>query len=575
MSGARAPGAAAGNAAIWYATDGYDPKAKGINGRRVAGESFLRGFLTHAKVDEFVILSHGKAGAAEVGALAEKLRPGMPLRAVALAEPAGIAPLGVINYPSPNFSAETWRRAPYGTAAWSLCGITHTTSTAAVMQGFFDLRMAPVMEWDAVICTSRAVHASVTAQMDLIDDHIRRRFNAPAPPRPQLPVIPLGIHTADFTPDPAARVPLRQRIGAAEGDMVLTTIARLSPHEKFDPLPLYLALQQARQGLPKGQRLHFLPCGIFRDDYSRKVFTEGAARLMPDVGFTLLDGANPTDRQQALSGADAFLFPIDNIQETFGLAPIEGMAAGLPVIVTDWDGMRDTVTDDVGIRVTTRTLRADHTVREALRYQGGADSYVQYCATTSALTQVDVPALAEAVRRLARDPALRRQMGAAGQARARAQYDWAAVIPQMQALWAELNDRRHRAAAAGGGQRYPAWGLPVAPSPLLLFGAYPSRQAGFGAERFAAAPRPSDAPDVAEILALRDYAGLKRQFESTAHVAQIMAEIAQTGPKGASRPELERSTGLRAMRVERAMIWLLKYDFIRPAEGAAPAQSRK
>ena len=45
------------NAAIWYAQDGFDPKARGINGRRVAGESFLRGFLRHATVDEFVFLS--------------------------------------------------------------------------------------------------------------------------------------------------------------------------------------------------------------------------------------------------------------------------------------------------------------------------------------------------------------------------------------------------------------------------------------------------------------------------------------------------------------------------------------
>jgi hypothetical protein len=43
------------NAAIWYAQDGFDPGSKGINGRRVAGESFLKGFLRHADVDEFVI----------------------------------------------------------------------------------------------------------------------------------------------------------------------------------------------------------------------------------------------------------------------------------------------------------------------------------------------------------------------------------------------------------------------------------------------------------------------------------------------------------------------------------------
>ena len=125
--------------------------------------------------------------------------------------------------------------------AWALCGITHTTSTHAVMQGFFDLRAAPVQPWDAVICTSRSVHASVSYQMDLIDEHLRAHLRAVPPPRPMLPVIPLGIHAADFEPDAAAGAALRARLGAGPNDVVFTTIARLTPHEKFDPLPIYLA----------------------------------------------------------------------------------------------------------------------------------------------------------------------------------------------------------------------------------------------------------------------------------------------------------------------------------------------
>src|SRR3989338_2817306 len=93
----------------------------------------------------------------------------MRLRHVPLSRPMAVATVQTVFFPSPNFTAEAWRRAPYGSAAWALCGITHTTSTAAVMQGFFDLRMGPVMAWDAVICTSNAVLGSVTHQMELID----------------------------------------------------------------------------------------------------------------------------------------------------------------------------------------------------------------------------------------------------------------------------------------------------------------------------------------------------------------------------------------------------------------------
>jgi glycosyltransferase involved in cell wall biosynthesis len=233
-----------------------------------------------------------------------------------------------------------------------------------------------------------------------------------------LPVIPLGIHTDDFARDDGARAALRARIGAGEGDVVFATIARLTPHEKFDPLPIYLAMQAAQKQIT-GQKLHVVFCGQFREDYSRRVFEQGAARLMPDVGFHLLDGASVDDRRATLSGADVFTFLIDNIQETFGLAPLEGMAAGLPLLVSDWDGMKDTVSPEVGFRITSRMLPAPTLAPEALRYQGGIDNYVQYCGSTSAMTEIDLPELTARIVQLARDPDLRARMGAAGLARAR------------------------------------------------------------------------------------------------------------------------------------------------------------
>ncbi|MBI3542646.1 MAG: glycosyltransferase, partial [Deltaproteobacteria bacterium] len=50
--------------------------------------------------------------------------------------------------------------------------------------------------------------------------------------------------------------------------------------------------------------------------------------------------------------ADIFCSLADNVQETFGLTPLEAMAAGLPQVVSDWNGYRDTVRHGVdGFRV--------------------------------------------------------------------------------------------------------------------------------------------------------------------------------------------------------------------------------
>ena len=180
------------NAAIWYAQDGFDPAAKGINGRRVAGESFLKGFLRHADVEEFVLLSHGAGEIEPVKALAAELRPGKPVRHAPLLRPNTIAPVQTVFFPSPNYIRKAGGVRPMAPAAWSICGITHTTSTHAVMQGFFDLRMAPVTDWDAVICTSQSVLASVSYQMDRIDEHIRAHLKADATAAPDAAGDPVG-----------------------------------------------------------------------------------------------------------------------------------------------------------------------------------------------------------------------------------------------------------------------------------------------------------------------------------------------------------------------------------------------
>lgn len=548
------------NAAIYFAADGYDPGAKGINGRRVAGESFIRGFFRHAATDEFVSLTPQVADQALFARMAGEERPGHAVRHVALRQVPMMAPVGTIYYPSPNFGAEAWRRAASGQAAWSICGITHTISTKGVMQGFFDLRASPQAEWDAVICTSRAVLAAVLHQMELVDEFLGQRFGGKPPPRPQLPVIPLGVNCDAFVPDHSAGAALRERLGLGPQDVLFTTIARLTPYEKFDPLPLYIALEAAQQQMPQGQRLVLALCGIFRDDFSRRVFEQGAARLMPSVGYHVLDGASAEDRKAVLSGADVFVFAIDNIQETFGLAPIEAMAAGLPVLVSDWDGLRDTVTPDVGIRVATRTLGPAHAEQESYRHLTGVDNYVQYCAQTSAMTEIDMGGLVQAILALARNPDLRARLGQAGIQRARAVYDWATVVPQMQDLWQELSLRRRAALRADAPIARAA--LPVGPSPFALFGAYPTVRGGFTAERFRAAPLARTITPT-EALALRDYAGMGRLVETAETITAVFEAVRAVAEGGADRPTLETQLKLNPLTVDRALIWLLKYGFIR------------
>lgn len=556
------------NAALWFTADGYDP-AKGINGRRVAGESFLRGFFAHAEVDEFVCLAHGTSDQRAFAAAAEAAGVTKPLRAVRLDATQRIDPVKVVSYPAPIHPTECWRRAPHGGAAWAITGITHTTATKAVLDAMFNLRAAPQMPWDAVICTSNAVQASLRALMQLDEDHLSRRFaGATLPARPLLPVIPLGVHCDDFAPDPALGAGLRARLGIGAGDIAVSCIARLTPDEKFDPLPLFLALEAAAPTLAaQGGRFHLMFCGQFRDPAWSPAFAEAAARLMPGVRYHELDGGDPEERRAVLSGSDIFVFAIDNVQETFGLAPIEAMAAGLPVIVSDWDGMKDTVTPDTGFRIPTEMARAGAATHISQRHMGGTDSYLQYLGQLSALTRIDVGRLAVALVTLATDPDLRRRMGAAGQARACAFYDWQAIIPQMQALWGEqvamLTHARQnpQAAFAPAAPRR----IPVGPAPEVMFARYPSQPVPDPLSRRFVAVDLAARPDVAETLALRRYAASGRLIEGEARIAAVLQAFAASGPSGATEAEVARATALHPGVVARATLWLAKYHFLREA----------
>jgi glycosyltransferase involved in cell wall biosynthesis len=554
------------NAAIWFSADGYDPMAKGINGRRVAGESFLRGFFEHAGVAEFVSIAPDSSAHAAFAAIASASGVTAPVRAVSMEQPQLMAPVEVLFYPSPINPTECWRRAPYGNAAWAICGITHTTATQAVMKSVFDLRSAPQMPWDAIICTSDAVQASIRTLMELAEAHLSDRFpGVILPTRPLLPVIPLGIHCDDFQPDPIAGKDLRDRLGIAPGDIVSATIARLDPDEKFDPFPLFLAMEAAAPDVAaRGGRQHLILCGQFRNPKWRAVFEQGAARLMPSVGYHLVDGSDRAERKATLSAADIFVFPIDNVQETFGLAPVEAMAAGLPVIASDWDGLKQTVSTDAGIRVPTEMPGRGLTTYLSQRYLGGTDGYLQYVGQLAALTRIDVAALTRALVELGTNPDLRRRMGRMAQNRARALFDWSVVIPQMQALWAEQSTMLAHARQMGGRQvqpRNPA-GLPLGPAPDLMFRAYPSAAAPDIASRRLAATDIGGRPDIARTFDLRRYSDSRRLIESPQRLQALLVAYEAAGAPGLTVAEAAAASGLSPAATARATVWLLKYHFL-------------
>ncbi len=64
---------------------------------------------------------------------------------------------GGLYIPGPGLSEHAFHRRLYNDLSWSLCGITHTTSSARAMDSIASWITSPVQPWDAVICASTAV----------------------------------------------------------------------------------------------------------------------------------------------------------------------------------------------------------------------------------------------------------------------------------------------------------------------------------------------------------------------------------------------------------------------------------
>ena len=120
-------------AAIYFHIDGYDPNHIELNGRRVAGESFLRGYLQHtggevavAKVDSKSQFELFTKFARENGFPGET-------KGNLTDNPGLVMDRDVLQMPGPCLGDAAWQRYHMGGAGYSICGVTHTTATLRIM----------------------------------------------------------------------------------------------------------------------------------------------------------------------------------------------------------------------------------------------------------------------------------------------------------------------------------------------------------------------------------------------------------------------------------------------------------
>ncbi|MDP2215033.1 glycosyltransferase family 4 protein [Phenylobacterium sp.] len=427
-------------------------------GRDVANLALYRAFARHGGYQRLHMLTSVETPVAQItqalqGATALSTR----IETGSLLDLARARQAGTLFRGKADLAEMAWARRGSGLDnAYSLVGLIHTIAPPLTREEIAQASLAPVHPWDAIICTSPAVHASISTMFRDWTDYLGERFGGPQRPMPHLPILPLGVELDDISAladRPDARRRARERLGLGEEDVLVLWVGRLSFFEKASPQPMFRAVEEA--GRLAGRPLHFALAGWFPEEFHRGVFEAAGRAYAPLSPLHWVDGNDPEILGEMWAAADIFLSLVDNIQETFGLAPIEAMAAGLPIVASDWDGYRYTIRHGQEGFLAPTLIPSPGPPSATLlrRHLARLDTYQAYVGQAAQYTAVDVGAAARGLAELATSRELRQRMGAAGRARVRETFDWKRVVAGYRSLFDDLAEIRRQAPPAAPGAR--------------------------------------------------------------------------------------------------------------------------
>ena len=202
-----------------------------------------------------------------------------------------------------------------------------------------------------------------------VEESIRRHCGGSVPVR----TIWNGVNTDRFAPDIIERADARRRIGIPEDALVVGTVAvlRPSPAKRLD-----IWLDAARIVREREPRAEFVIVG----DGSQREQLEARAKALGLADAVRFVGKQE-DVRPYLAALDVFL--MSSAYEGFGIALVEAMAMGVPVVATNVEGVRNIVTsgesgllcafdEHVAENLADRTLRllADPALRTNLAAAG-------------------------------------------------------------------------------------------------------------------------------------------------------------------------------------------------------------
>lgn len=296
---------------------------------------------------------------------------------------------------------------------------------------FLRILLNQSLRFDSLISTSKASQKALQNLLADLAEQFLQRFGVQLSYSGRYDTIPLCVDTNHFRPRDKGSC--RKKLRLPQNSFVLLYVGRLSPL-KADLRPLLQVVQKLTKNNPS-INLRVVLAGTAEEGYVSILESDAKALGMHDQ---LLIFQNVSDdlKSQLLSAADILVSPSDSLQESFGLTPIEAMASGLPQVVADWSGYRDTVLHGVtGFLVPTYWSDCDGDVTQRSATLGWEYDHL----TLAQSTAMDLRLLHEYIQLLISNPTLRQSMSDMSRSRALATYSYHCVAAEYELLWSELS----------------------------------------------------------------------------------------------------------------------------------------
>ncbi|MEW6734740.1 MAG: glycosyltransferase family 4 protein [Acidobacteriota bacterium] len=326
----------------------------------------------------------------------------------------------------------SYLRKCFGRNDWPVVGITHALSYLEGIHHVQMMLLGDLNSYDCLICTSRAGQKALQNIFAELSLAFIREIKIPISFKGRLPVIPLAIDESYF--QIKNREEARQLLGISNDAIVFLYLGRLSASFKMDPIPLIWLFSQVIINKRNKVRLILAGNDTLLDTTSQ--IRELTSSLGIADKIIVMPNINREEKASLYTAADVFVSLSDNVQETFGLTIIEAMAAGLPVIASDWSGYRESIEHGkTGFLVPTHWGPFDD---KQLSLAAPIRGNITTHQLLSQSVCIDLAVLEDYIMAVCDNVELRRKLGEAGRQRARQYYTWASVISQYEALWMEL-----------------------------------------------------------------------------------------------------------------------------------------